>query len=103
MPRPRRKLSAATVDAAAPTDTELYGEWQTEPYVPPTAKDGIVPRGPYVQILCSFAAQRCAWVEPFLQLIAHAPPCRYGNVDLFHPSMLPIGTVRCPNPIGRSM
>lgn len=42
---------------------ELFGEWQTEPYKPPKAKNGIVPRN------------------------------GYGNVDLFKECMLPIGTV----------
>lgn len=42
---------------------DIYGEWQTEEYVPPPAKDGIVPRN------------------------------EYGNVELFKPSMLPKGTV----------
>lgn len=42
---------------------ELFGYWQTEPYDPPTATDGQVPRN-----------------------------C-YGNVDLFKPCMLPKGTV----------
>ncbi|KAI4492247.1 hypothetical protein M0802_009937 [Mischocyttarus mexicanus] len=42
---------------------ELFGEWQTSEYVPPEAKDGIVPRN------------------------------EYGNVDLFKKSMLPKGTV----------
>lgn len=41
----------------------LYGEWQTEPYIPPTAKDGKVPRS------------------------------EYGNVELFQPCMLPFGCV----------
>lgn len=42
---------------------ELFGEWQTTDYVPPEAKDGIVPRN------------------------------EYGNVDLFKQCMLPKGTV----------
>ncbi|KYM79844.1 DNA repair protein complementing XP-C cells like protein [Atta colombica] len=42
---------------------ELFGEWQTTDYVPPEAKDGIVPRN------------------------------EYGNVDLFKKCMLPKGTV----------
>ncbi|CAF1199639.1 unnamed protein product [Adineta steineri] len=44
-------------------ELELFGEWQTSDYVPPTAKDGIVP--------CN----------------------EYGNVDLFKPEMLPHGCV----------
>ncbi|EFN78138.1 DNA-repair protein complementing XP-C cells-like protein [Harpegnathos saltator] len=42
---------------------ELFGKWQTTDYVPPEAKDGIVPRN------------------------------EYGNVDLFKMCMLPKGTV----------
>ena len=42
---------------------ELFGEWQVEPYDPPTAKDGKVPRN------------------------------EFGNVELFKPSMLPKGCV----------
>ncbi|KAG5336450.1 XPC protein, partial [Acromyrmex charruanus] len=42
---------------------ELFGEWQTTDYVPPEARDGIVPRN------------------------------EYGNVDLFKKCMLPKGTV----------
>ncbi|OTF81970.1 hypothetical protein BLA29_015089, partial [Euroglyphus maynei] len=44
-------------------DLELFGYWQTEPYVPPVAKNGIVPRN------------------------------AYGNVDLYQKCMLPKGTV----------
>nr|XP_039262594.1 DNA repair protein complementing XP-C cells homolog isoform X2 [Styela clava] len=42
----------------------LFGIWQTEPYVPPTAKNGKVPKN------------------------------QFGNVDLFQPEMLPIGCVQ---------
>ncbi|XP_028050209.2 DNA repair protein complementing XP-C cells homolog isoform X2 [Monomorium pharaonis] len=42
---------------------ELFGEWQTTEYIPPEAKNGIVPRN------------------------------EYGNVDLFKKCMLPKGTV----------
>lgn len=42
---------------------ELFGEWQTEPYDPPTAENGIVPRN------------------------------EFNNVELFKPSMLPKGCV----------
>lgn len=46
---------------------EVFGYWQTEDYVPPTAENGMVPRN------------------------------AYGNVELFKPSMLPKKTVhlRC--------
>lgn len=47
---------------------ELFGEWQTTDYIPPEAKDGIVPRN------------------------------EYGNVDLFKQSMLPKGTVHIDLP-----
>lgn len=46
-----------------PLPLELFGIWQTEDYIPPIAVDGKVPRN------------------------------EYGNVDLFKPCMLPIGTV----------
>ncbi|XP_034933735.1 DNA repair protein complementing XP-C cells [Chelonus insularis] len=51
---------------------ELFGKWQTDPYDPPVAKDGIVPRN------------------------------AYGNVDLFQQCMLPKGTVHIDLPgLGR--
>ncbi|XP_069100895.1 DNA repair protein complementing XP-C cells-like [Argopecten irradians] len=49
-------------------DLELFGEWQTEVYIPPPAVDGKVPRN------------------------------EYGNVELFKPSMLPAGTVHLKVP-----
>lgn len=50
-----------------PQPLEIFGRWQTDPYVPPTAENGIVPRN------------------------------AYGNVELFKPEMLPKNTVhlRC--------
>jgi len=42
---------------------EIFGPWQVEDYVPPTAQNGVVPRN------------------------------AFGNVDLFKPSMLPKGCV----------
>ncbi|CAL1536524.1 unnamed protein product, partial [Lymnaea stagnalis] len=45
-------------------DLELYGEWQTEKYIPPPAHNGKVPKN------------------------------EYGNVELFKPWMLPKGTVQ---------
>ncbi|CAG0888199.1 unnamed protein product, partial [Darwinula stevensoni] len=47
---------------------EVFGMWQTEDYEPPVAENGKVPRNPY------------------------------GNVELFKPSMLPIGTVQLKMP-----
>ena len=47
---------------------ELYGFWQTDPYDPPVASDGIVPRN------------------------------SFGNVELFQPQMLPVGTVHLKIP-----
>ncbi|XP_055958327.1 DNA repair protein complementing XP-C cells homolog isoform X2 [Patella vulgata] len=44
-------------------DLELFGEWQTEIYIPPPVVDGKIPRN------------------------------EYGNVELFKPWMLPAGTV----------
>ena len=49
-------------------ELELFGEWQTGTYVPPVAKDGIVP--------CN----------------------EYGNVDLFRPEMLPVGCIHVVEP-----
>lgn len=54
------KLSGAKIKGAT---LELFGEWQTTKYIPPVAKDGLVPRN------------------------------EYGNVDLYQQSMLPTGTV----------
>nr|XP_022911361.1 DNA repair protein complementing XP-C cells homolog isoform X1 [Onthophagus taurus]XP_022911416.1 DNA repair protein complementing XP-C cells homolog isoform X1 [Onthophagus taurus] len=47
---------------------EIFGIWQVEEYVPPTAENGIVPKN------------------------------AYGNVDLFKPRMLPKGTVHLQFP-----
>ncbi|OQR75517.1 DNA repair protein rhp42-like [Tropilaelaps mercedesae] len=47
---------------------DVFGEWQTEPYKPPEAKDGRVPRN------------------------------RFGNVELFHEDMLPAGTAHLKLP-----
>uniref|UniRef100_A0A3Q0KD76 Putative dna repair protein xp-C / rad4 n=1 Tax=Schistosoma mansoni TaxID=6183 RepID=A0A3Q0KD76_SCHMA len=55
----KRKLLQGS-DSTPPT-VEIFGPWQVEPYAPPKAENGIVPRN------------------------AH------GNVDLFKPCMLPIG------------
>ncbi|XP_050530386.1 DNA repair protein complementing XP-C cells [Daktulosphaira vitifoliae] len=63
--RPRFDKNGVRTD---PPPLELFGYWQTEPYDPPTACDGKVPRN-----------------------------C-YGNVDLFKPSMLPKGTVHLKLP-----
>ncbi|XP_054710390.1 DNA repair protein complementing XP-C cells homolog isoform X2 [Uloborus diversus] len=56
---------------------EIFGLWQTEPYEPPIAVDGKVPRN------------------------------EYGNVELFKPCMLPRGTVHlqipCLNRIARKL
>lgn len=50
-----------------PQPLEIFGIWQTQPYEPPVAENGIVPRN------------------------------AYGNVELFKPEMLPKNTVhlRC--------
>lgn len=47
---------------------EVFGEWQTDPYKPPVIVDGKIPRN------------------------------RFGNVELFHPDMLPIGGVHLKLP-----
>ncbi|VDL99006.1 unnamed protein product [Schistocephalus solidus] len=51
-------------DAGGPPPmVELYGPWQVEDYIPPVAENGVVPRN------------------------------EHGNVELFKPSMLPLGCV----------
>ncbi|KAK4474662.1 hypothetical protein MN116_000727 [Schistosoma mekongi] len=55
----KRKLLQGS-DSTPPT-VEVFGPWQVEPYVPPKAENGVVPRN------------------------AH------GNVELFKPCMLPVG------------
>lgn len=58
--RPRWNRALNEMEEAKPL--EIFGFWQTQPYEPPVAENGIVPRNPY------------------------------GNVELFKPEMLPIGT-----------
>lgn len=57
------EATAASKTAKEYIDQPLWGEWQTIPYQPAVAENGIVPRN------------------------------RFGNVDLYLPSMLPIGCV----------
>uniref|UniRef100_T1KZ15 Rad4 beta-hairpin domain-containing protein n=1 Tax=Tetranychus urticae TaxID=32264 RepID=T1KZ15_TETUR len=59
----RKKWDRNLGDFLRDLPLELFGEWQTDPYIPPEAKDGKVPRN------------------------------QYGNVELFQPCMLPKGTV----------
>lgn len=59
-------MLSSTIESKALRRVELFGRWQTEPYKPPVAKDGIVPTN------------------------------AYGNVDLFFESMLPIGCALLP-------
>nr|XP_023026812.1 DNA repair protein complementing XP-C cells homolog [Leptinotarsa decemlineata]XP_023026813.1 DNA repair protein complementing XP-C cells homolog [Leptinotarsa decemlineata] len=49
-------------------DLEVFGEWQTMDFEPPTAENGVIPRN------------------------------EYGNVELFKPNMLPRGTVHLKLP-----
>lgn len=58
--RPKWDRSLNQMQEAQPL--EIFGFWQTEPYKPPVAENGMVPRN------------------------------AYGNVELFKPEMLPIGT-----------
>lgn len=58
--RPKWNRALNQMEEAKPL--EIFGFWQTEPYQPPVAENGIVPRN------------------------------AYGNVELFKPEMLPIGT-----------
>ena len=57
----------------------VSGEWQTEPYQPPKAENGVVPRN---KVTCWF------WCIIFLKSMS-----QYGHVDVFLPGMLPIGCV----------
>lgn len=65
--RPKWNRMLNQMEEAKPL--EIFGFWQTEPYKPPVAENGIVPRNPY------------------------------GNVELFKSEMLPIGTrhIQLPN------
>lgn len=58
----RPKWDRATNTMLEAQPLEIFGYWQTKPYEPPVAENGTVPRNPY------------------------------GNVELFKPEMLPIGT-----------
>jgi len=62
--RPKYDRMTGTVLKDQPL--EVFGNWQTEKYIPPPAKDGKVPRN------------------------------EYGNVELFKPWMLPKGTTHIP-------
>eukprot|EP00041_Stephanoeca_diplocostata_P013568 m.238220 g.238220 ORF g.238220 m.238220 type:complete len:687 (-) comp19385_c0_seq1:288-2348(-) len=53
---------------ASTLNIDLYGQWQTHEYIPPIAKNGIVPRN------------------------------AFGNVDLFQPVMMPQGCVLVDDP-----
>uniref|UniRef100_A0A8W7Q262 Rad4 beta-hairpin domain-containing protein n=1 Tax=Anopheles coluzzii TaxID=1518534 RepID=A0A8W7Q262_ANOCL len=64
----KAKYDRFTGAAITGQTVELFGEWQVQDYVPPVAKDGLVPRS------------------------------AYGNVDLFQPCMLPKGTVHLQLP-----
>lgn len=59
----RKKYDKTIGDYIHNLPLELYGEWQTQPYIPPVAVDGKVPRN------------------------------SFGNVELFQPCMIPIGCV----------
>lgn len=65
--RPRWNRALNQMEECKPL--EIFGFWQTEPYKPPTAENGVVPRN------------------------------AYGNVELFKPEMLPFGTrhLQLPN------
>lgn len=65
--RPKWNRMLNQMEEAKPL--EIFGFWQTEPYQPPVAENGLVPRN------------------------------AYGNVELFKPEMLPIGTrhIQLPN------
>ncbi len=59
-----RSVSNEDLDENDPSKSALYGEWQTEPFSPVTIQeDGRIPTN------------------------------SFGNIELFHPRMLPIGAV----------
>ena len=60
---------------------EVFGEWQTERYVAPAARDGKV---------------KTSLPRKNLDFIVQVPRNEYGNVELFKPWMLPAGTVHIP-------
>jgi len=62
----RPKWDRMTGSKVTEEPLDLFGQWQTELYIPPPAKDGKVPRN------------------------------EYGNVELFKPWMLPAGCVQIP-------
>lgn len=64
----RPKWDRLTNKMLDPLPLEIFGYWQTQPYEPPTAENGIVPRN------------------------------AYGNVELFKPEMLPKKTVHLQLP-----
>lgn len=39
-------------DKAAPEVTKLYGDWQTEEWIPPKAENGVVPKNERGNVLC---------------------------------------------------
>ncbi|KAL1114957.1 hypothetical protein AAG570_007780 [Ranatra chinensis] len=64
----RPKFDKVTQTVIKNIDLELFGHWQVDDYIPPPAVDGKVPRN------------------------------KYGNVELYKPCMLPMGTVHLQVP-----
>jgi xeroderma pigmentosum group C-complementing protein len=85
----RRAVEMATADTSAGTGEDsamiqgLYAEWQTEPYVP----------DPVVQ-----ARSSCSILMALSLIISKGkiPKNEFGNIDLYVPSMLPIGAAHIP-------
>lgn len=45
-------FSSKEKDKGAPEVTKLYGDWQTEEWIPPKAENGIVPKNDRGNVLC---------------------------------------------------
>lgn len=81
-------------------EAELFGEWQTQPLVAPAPVDVCffaevtVLKGPFCCIVVCygcfyvFALSLTVWL-----LKGWIPRSKFGNVELFHPSALPVGCV----------
>lgn len=86
----KRAVEMATANYAASRDTGgdpavmqgLYAEWQTEPYVP----------DPVVEVILRCSNHEISAYHPQ----GKVPKNEFGNIDLYVPSMLPIGAAHIP-------
>ncbi len=53
--------------APASSETKLYGHWQTVEWIPPQAKDGVVPKNERGNVLCPPLAHALPLVRSCLQ------------------------------------